>query len=98
MNTRLTKSAEGSITLELNDEAVEAYVKAYIREQVDTRIVRWLPPYQSVHGIFHAVLKQHLLEHPEAIREPVTAAVRAWLDARDGWLARMAQRDRKSVV
>ena len=99
---RMVRLPEGGrIQVDLDPEQVEVYVRAAIDREVKAHVERSLPTY-AVRDMMRGILRDRVdqilrtgLEPDDRIHDRVAMAVGKWLDARDGWVARVVRRGSK---
>lgn len=91
----------GRIQVDLDPEQVEVYVRAAIDREVKAHVERSLPTY-AVRDMLRGILRDRVdqilrtgLEPDDRIHDRVALAVGKWLDAREGWVARVVRRGSK---
>lgn len=91
----------GRIQVDLDPEQVEVYVRAAIDREVKAHVERSLPTY-AVRDMMRGILRDRVdqilrtgLEPDDRIHDRITMAVGKWLDAREGWVARVVRRGSK---
>jgi hypothetical protein len=96
---RMVRLPEGGrIQVELDPEQVEVYVRAAIDREVRAYVEKSLPTY-AVRDMMRGILRDRVdqilrtgLEPDDRIHDRVALAVGKWLDAREGWVARVVRK------